>query len=388
MIEHIANTYKRFPLTLVKGEGCYLWDSDGNKYLDMVSGIAVCSLGHCNPKVTQAIRDQADKLVHISNLYWNQPQIELAELLTKNSFADKVFFCNSGTEAVEAAIKLARKYGHGTKGENCHEIIALDGSFHGRTMGALSATGQHIYQKGFEPLLPGFTHVPINDINALKLAINKNTAAIILEPIQGEGGVKPLNNEYLQDIRKISDENNIILIFDEIQVGIGRTGTFFAYEQTPVMPDVLCLAKALGNGLPIGAMLAKDNIMEHFTPGTHASTFGGNPLCCAVSKVVFETISNPEFLLEVQNKGALLMTNLQEISKNFDIIKEIRGKGLIIGIEFHSPQPKLTDYFIKNGILTILSHEKILRLIPPLIINNDQINIFLAIFRNYLKSQT
>jgi predicted acetylornithine/succinylornithine family transaminase len=354
----------------------------------MVSGIAVCSLGHCHPKITKAIKEQAEKLLHISNLYWNQPQLELAEILTKNSFADKVFFCNSGTEAVEAAIKLARKYGHDTKGENCHEIIALDGSFHGRTMGALSATGQRIYQKGFEPLLPGFTHVPINDINALKLALNKNTVAIILEPIQGEGGVRPLGNEYLLDVRKIADENNAILIFDEIQVGLGRTGALFTYEQTPVIPDILCLAKALGNGLPIGAMLAKDNIMEHFTPGSHASTFGGNPLSCAVAKAVLETINNPEFLLEVQTKSSLLMTKLQEISKNFDIIKEIRGRGLIIGIEFQAPQPELTDYFIKNNILTIISHEKILRLIPPLIINNDQINKFLAVFSAYLKLKT
>lgn len=383
--ENIANTYKRFPLTIVKGEGCYLWDSDGNKYLDMVSGIAVCSLGHCNPKITDAIKDQAEKLIHISNLYWNQPQIELAGLLTENSFADKVFFCNSGTETVEAAIKLARKYGHDTKGENCHEIIALEGSFHGRTMGSLSATGQQIYQKGFEPLLPGFIHVPINDINALKLALNKNTVAIMLEPIQGEGGVRPLSNEYLLEMKKIADENNIIIIFDEIQVGLGRTGALFAYEQTPVTPDILCLAKALGNGLPIGAMLAKNNIMEHFTPGSHASTFGGNPLCCAVSKTVLETINNPEFLLEVQKKGALLKTKLQDLSKNFHNIKEIRGKGLIIGIEFHNPQPELTDYFIKNGILTIVSHEKILRLLPPLIINNDQINIFLNVFNDYLK---
>ncbi len=385
MIENIANTYKRFPLTLVKGEECYLWDSDGNKYLDMVAGIAVCSLGHCHPKITKVIKEQAEKLIHVSNLYWNQPQIELAEILTKNSFADKVFFCNSGAEAVEAAIKLARKYGHETKGENCHEIIALEGSFHGRTMGALSATGQQVYRKGFEPLLPGFIHVPINDINSLKLAVNNNTVAIMLEPIQGEGGVRPLSSEYLLEIRKIADEKGIVLIFDEVQVGLGRTGTLFAYEQTPVVPDILCLSKALGNGLPIGAMLATDNIMKHFTPGSHASTFGGNPLCCAVSKAALEIINNPEFLFEIQKKGHLITAKLQEMAKNFDMIKEIRGKGLIVGVEFNAPQPKLTDYFIKNGILTIVSHEKILRLLPPLIIKNDEINYFLTVFNNYLK---
>jgi acetylornithine/succinyldiaminopimelate/putrescine aminotransferase len=215
--------------------------------------------------------------------------------------------------------------------------------------------------------------------------VNNNTVAIMLEPIQGEGGVRPLSSEYLLEIRKIADEKGIVLIFDEVQVGLGRTGTLFAYEQTPVVPDILCLSKALGNGLPIGAMLATDNIMKHFTPGSHASTFGGNPLCCAVSKAALEIINNPEFLFEIQKKGHLITAKLQEMAKNFDMIKEIRGKGLIVGVEFNAPQPKLTDYFIKNGILTIVSHEKILRLLPPLIIKNDEINYFLTVFNNYLK---
>ncbi len=372
--DSIAKTYSRFPLTLIKGRGAKVWDDRGREYIDFAAGIAVCSLGHCHPEVSSAIAKQADELVHVSNLYWNKPQCDLAWMLTKYSFADRVFFCNSGAESVEAAIKLARRFGHDTRGPDCFEIICLRDSFHGRTLATITATGQPVFQRGFDPLPPGFTHVPPNNVNALRLAAGPRTAAILVEPIQGEGGVRILSDEFLTAAREICDNIGALLIFDEVQVGMGRTGTLFAYEQSPVVPDVMCLAKALGNGIPIGAMLAREEIMSHLTPGSHASTFGGNPLACSAAKVVMETMTAPGFLDEVQRKGHRLAKALADLAADHpELIKEVRGRGLIQAAELRNPYPDLALKLLDRGFLTLLSREKILRLVPPLIIEDEHI---------------
>ncbi|MEZ0329760.1 MAG: aspartate aminotransferase family protein [Dissulfuribacterales bacterium] len=383
--DHIANTYRRFPITIVRGAGTRVWDDHGREYLDFVAGIAVCSLGHCNPAIIQAAQAQLERLVHVSNLYWSQPQMELAEILCRHSFADRVFFCNSGTEAMESAIKLARHRGHDLHGPDCYEIICLEGSFHGRTMAALSATGQRVYHRGFEPLMPGFKHVPLNNSHALKRAITHRTCAILLEPIQGEGGVRIAMDEFLQTARQLCDEHDLLLMFDEVQVGMGRTGSLFAYEQTSVTPDVMCLAKALGNGLPIGAMLAGETTMTHLPPGSHASTFGGNPVSCAAALEVVKTMLSNGFLQGVQEKGDYLQQGLTAIAaQHSNKVKEVRGRGLIQAMEFRSPMPDLALKLLDRGILAILSHDTVLRLIPPLVITKDEIDLLLKTLQEIL----
>jgi predicted acetylornithine/succinylornithine family transaminase len=367
----------------VRGKGCKVWDDKGREYLDFTAGIAVCGLGHCHPKVTETIERQAKTLIHVSNLYWTVPQIEVARLLTKNSFAERVFFCNSGAEAVEGALKLARRHGHENRGPDCYQIISLEDSFHGRTLATLAATGQPLFQKGFEPMPSGFIHIPRNDINALKQAASPRTAAILIEPIQGEGGVLPVNDDFLLAAREICDSLGALLIFDEVQVGMGRTGTLFAYEQTPVIPDVICLAKALGNGFPIGAMLAKNGVMSYLPPGSHASTFGGNPLACAVAKTVIEMLTEPGFLDNVKEMGTYLKTGLESLAKkHHKAILEVRGKGLIQAIEFKKPRPELGNQLMKAGLLVLVSREKTLRLVPPLIITKKEINTMLETLEN------
>ena len=374
----VADTYKRFPVTFVRGSGTRLWDDQGREYIDFTSGIAVCSLGHCHPKVTDAIQKQAETLVHTSNLYWIEQQARLAERLARRSFADQAFFCNSGAESVEAAIKLARKRGHELRGPNCYDIVCLEGSFHGRTLAAITATGQPQYQHGFEPLVPGFTHIAPNDVYAAQLAIGQRTAAVIVEPILGEGGVRPLDDEFLLAIRRLCDEHDAILIFDEVQVGMGRIGSLFAYEQTPVVPDVLCLAKALGNGVPIGAMLARKEVMCHFTPGSHASTFGGNPLSCAAANAVLDVMSAPGFFDHVKEMAAVLRRGLEELAAvKAGKIVDIRGRGLIQALEFAEPVPDLGLKLLEKGLLVLLGQEKIVRLLPPLIISQEEIESFL-----------
>ncbi|MBI4794153.1 MAG: aspartate aminotransferase family protein, partial [Deltaproteobacteria bacterium] len=296
------NTYGRYPAVMVEGRGCMLKDEHGREYLDFLAGIAVCGLGHCHPAVTAAIVAQAGRLVHVSNLYYTVPQTELAELLVANSFADRVFLANSGAEVNEAAIKLARKHG----GPGRYEIISLEGSFHGRTLATVAATGQARFHKGFEPLPEGFVHAPFGDLAALERMISAKTCAILCEPLQGEGGVRPLAAEYLQGIRQLCDSHNLLLLFDEVQVGMGRTGTLFAYEQFGIEPDIMTLAKALGNGLAIGAMLARGLVAASFVPGDHASTFGGNPVACAAAVTVMQTMLAAGFLPAVQQKGEYL----------------------------------------------------------------------------------
>lgn len=379
----IANTYSRFPVTLVRGKGCKVWDDKGKEYLDFAAGIAVCSLGHCHPAVTEAITRQAGILVHVSNLYWTIPQLEVAHLLTENSFADRVFFCNSGAESIEGALKLARRHGHQNRGPDCYEVICLEGSFHGRTLATIAATGQPVFQQGFEPMPSGFVHVPPNSITALKLASGPRTAAVLIEPIQGEGGVRPVSNEFLLAAREICDRLGALLIFDEVQVGMGRTGTLFAYEQTPVVPDVICLAKALGNGFPVGAMLAKEEVMSHLPPGSHASTFGGNPVACAAAKVVIETLTSPGFLDSVKETGTHMKIGLESLAdKHSEKILEVRGRGLIHAIEFREPVPDLANKLMEDGFLVLLSQGKIIRLVPPLIITKAEINVMIDAIEN------
>ena len=320
--KYIMNTYKRLPLFIVKGRGNRVYDAEGKEYLDFVSGLAVNNIGHCNPRVTVAFQKQAQRLVHTSNLFYTEPQVKLAKLLVENSFADKVFFCNSGAEANEAAIKLIRKYSSG-KETGRYEIITALNSFHGRTMATLTATGQDKFHKGFEPLVPGFSYVPFNDIAAVEKAINDKTAAVMIEPIQGEGGVNIPDRDYLKRLREICDFNGILLALDEVQTGIGRTGKLFAYQHTGIEPDIMTLAKGLGGGLPIGAMLAKDHVASAFTPGTHASTFGGTPLVCSAAVEVMKILTEDEIILDnCRRMGSYLVDELNNLKLKYpDIIR-------------------------------------------------------------------
>lgn len=372
--KYLFPTYKRPPVVLVKGEGCRVWDENGKEYLDFVGGIAVCALGHSSPVVSKALEVQSKKLVHVSNLYYTRPQVELAELLVENSFADRVFFCNSGAEANEAAIKLARRYSREKFGAGRHEIISMVGSFHGRTMATLSATGQEKIQKGYDPLLDGFKFVPFNDLPALEIAISDSTCAVILEPIQGEGGVVCPAPDYLKGVKEICEKKNVTLIFDEVQVGMGRTGKLFAYEHYGVTPHIMTLAKALGNGLPIGAMLSIEEMSSAFGPGSHASTFGGTPLVTAVSKEVLNSLISDGWIDHCRKMGAYFKAKLGELQSRHNCIKEIRGLGLIIGVELDQPAAPIVDACLERGFLVNAAQEKVLRFVPPLIIGKAEID--------------
>lgn len=371
--------YARYPAAMVSGEGCRLVDGDGHEYLDFLAGIAVCALGHCHPKVTGAICEQAGKLVHVSNLYYTEPMTRLAEILVANSFAEKVFMANSGAEANEAAIKLARING----GEGRFEIISLSGSFHGRTLATVAATGQPKFHKGFEPMPEGFLHAPFGDLDQLKKMITSRTCAILCEPLQGEGGVRPLEKEYLQGIRKLCDDNNLLLIFDEIQTGMGRTGTLFAYEQLGVTPDIMTLAKGLGNGLPIGAMLTSDELAAPFVPGTHASTFGGNPVASAAAVAVLEVMLEDGFLAGVREKGAYFRNELEKLAERYPhLISSVRGLGMILGAVLTDVGVPLgtdivNDMFDK-GFLMNFAGNVALRFVPPLVVTTEEIDELIA----------
>ncbi|MFH1702792.1 MAG: acetylornithine transaminase [Nitrospirota bacterium] len=373
---YIMNTYKRFPIVLRKGRGMKVWSTDGKEYLDFVGGVAVNILGHCHPKVVIAIQKQAQRLLHVSNYYHIGPQIRLAKLLVQHTFADKVFFCNSGAEANEAAIKLARKYSKENVNPDRFEIITAENSFHGRTLAALTATGQEKFQKGFEPLVPGFKHVPFNDIDAIGQAITMNTCAIMLEPVLGEGGVKIPDPDYLKEVRKICDENSLLLILDEVQTGMGRTGKFFAYEHFGITPDIMTIAKGLGGGVPIGAMLSTDKVASAFQPGTHASTFGGNPLVCAAAVTTIETLLEDGFILDQCNRMSEYMKerliNLRE--KFPHLIADIRGLGLLIGMELTRECEPLVKACLEMGVLVNCAAGNVLRFIPPLIVQKKDID--------------
>ena len=373
---YIMNTYNRFPVVLRKGRGMKVWGSDGKEYLDFVSGVAVNILGHCHPKVVVAVQKQVQRLIHVSNYYHIEPQIKLAQLLVENSFADKVFFCNSGAEANEAAIKLARKYSKEHVHPKLFEIIAATNSFHGRTLATLTATGQEKFQKGFEPLVPGFKHVPFNDPHALSKAVSKNTCALLLEPIQAEGGVILPEENYFKAVRDFCNEHDLLLILDEVQTGMGRTGKLFAHEHYGIKPDIMTIAKGLGGGAPIGAMLATERVASAFQPGNHATTFGGNPLVCAAAVATIETLLEDGFILDQCNRmSTYLMKGLYQLKEEFpSLITEIRGKGLLIGMALTTDGGPLVTKCLEKGVLINCTAGNVLRFIPPLIVQQKDIN--------------
>ena len=369
----IIGNYSRYPISIIRGEGSYVYDSNNKKYLDFISGIAVNNLGHSNEGIKKAIIEQLDKLVHISNLFLIPSQIKLAKSLTSNLPRYKVFFCNSGTEANEAAFKLARKWGIFN---NKRTIISVTGGFHGRTFGSLSATTPKKYKEGFYPLVPGFKTAKFNDINSIKSIIkeDKKILAVIIEPIQGEAGVKISDKKYLQELFKICKKNKILLIADEVQVGIGRTGKLFGFENYDIKPDIITLAKALGGGIPCGAIIANPDISDFLTPGSHGTTMGGNPLAMASGLSMLNQIKKPSFLINVNKKGELFLDKLKKLSSS-DLIKEVRGKGLILAIEFYEEKKArlFANKCIKNGLLVLITEKYNVRILPPLNVKNNEI---------------
>ena len=374
----IAKTYKRFPIVITKGKGCSLWDTEGKKYIDFVAGIAVCNLGHAHPKISEALSRQADILLHVSNLYYTEPQVELACRLTENSFADRVFFCNSGAEANEAAIKLARKYFKDKGEKERYRIVTMEKSFHGRTMATLSATGQDKIRKGFEPILEGFDYIPFNDIDALQKSIGSSTCAVLLEPIQGEGGVRCPDPDYLKAVRRLCDETEVLLIFDEIQTGMGRTGKLFAYEHFGIEPDIMTLAKALANGLPIGAMLAREEVAEAFGPGAHASTFGGTPIITAASIQVVKVLLEENLIHHCAKMGAYFKERLSGLKAKHESIVDVRGMGLLLGMKLKIEGDAIVNSCMEKGFLINCIQGNILRFIPPLIVEKEEIDALIA----------
>ena len=375
--KYVAKNYGRYPIGLVRGKGMVVWDASGKKYIDFVAGLAVDNLGHCPPTVVNAIRKQAGKLLHVSNLYHIEPQSQLAAELTRLTFANKFFFCNSGTEANEAAIKLARRWFYDNGQPKRFEIITMNDSFHGRTMASLSATAQKKNHAGFKPLLPGFKYVPFNDITALKKALTKKTCAVLIEPIQGEGGVNPAQKTYLKTLRRICNEKGILLIFDEIQTGFGRTGPLFAYERYKIKPDIITLAKALGGGIAIGAMGSTNKIIQSFSPGTHGATFGGNPLACAASLASLKTLTKKGFLQRASSQGDYFLKQLNYLKENFSIIREVRGAGLMLAIELNQPGAKIVTDCMKEGLLINCIQQNTIRFLPPLIITRKEIDLLI-----------
>ena len=380
----IMPTYARFPIVFDHGKGCELTDVDGKTYLDFTAGIAVNCLGYDHPALNAAIEKQAREMLHVSNLYWHENMVATAEKLTRLSGLDQVFMCNSGAEANEAAMKLARIYAKHEKAKEAVEIIAMDHSFHGRTYAAITATGQPKYQKDLDPLMPAIRHVPFNDINALKKAISPRTAAILLEPIQGEGGIHPADPEYLKAVRALCDEQNIVLIFDEVQCGIGRTGTFFAYQQYGLKPDIVCFAKGIAGGVPMGGIIGSARVSQYFTPGTHASTFGAGPLATAAANVVLDIVGDPAFLEDVKQKGEYLTNGLREIQTKCGVITDIRGLGLMQGIELKCEAAPVVNRAIDNGLLLVGAGKNVIRFVPPLIVSEAEIDRAMAILEKAL----
>jgi acetylornithine/N-succinyldiaminopimelate aminotransferase len=377
--QYLMNTYTRLPLTVERGQGCLVYDAEGREYLDCLAGIAVNIMGHAHPDIVDAITRQARQLIHTSNLFYTEPQTQLAERLVEHSFADKVFFCNSGAEANEAAIKLARRYSTKTFGPERFEILTMLNSFHGRTLASLTATGQPALQEGFGPMVPGFRYVPFNDLETLKENLTPETAAIMLEPIQAEGGVVVPDVDYLKNLRKLCTERQILLIFDEVQTGMGRTGTLFAYEQFGIRPDIMTLAKGLGGGVPIGACLATDTVAAVFEPGTHASTFGGNPLACAAALKVLDLLIDGGKLEQGRAAGEYLAKGLAKLSEQFSCIRESRGMGLLQGLELTIDGKPFVIECLERRVLINCTMGRVLRFVPPFIISNSQIDRLLGV---------
>jgi len=380
----VMNTYGRQPLVLVKGEGCRVWDDQGREYLDLVAGLAVCNLGHAHPEVARAAAAQLTQLVHVSNLYYSTPMVELAELLVRLSFADRVFFANSGAEVNEGAIKLVRRYSRERFGPGRHRIICTENSFHGRTLGALSATGQSKFWQGFDPLLEGFLFVPFNDLKALAAAVDDSVCAVLLEPIQGEGGVCLPDADYLKGVRRLCAENHLLLVLDEIQTGLGRTGRLFAHEHFGIQPDVMTLAKALAGGLPMGALLATAEVAGSFVPGAHASTFGGGPVIAAAAATAVALLSDEKLLAEVRAKGDYLQKALLKLMAGFPVIRQVRGLGLMWGLELAREGAPLVAACRERGVLVNCTQGNVVRLLPPLIVSTEELNRGLQVLEEAL----
>lgn len=370
--EYVAQTYKRPPFVLTHGKGMKVWDETGKEYLDMVSGIAVMALGHSDTQVAEIIQEQAEKLIHVSNLYYTAPQAQLAQLLCEKSFADRVFFCNSGAEANEACIKFARKYAFANNDHQRREIVSFSNAFHGRTMGALAVTPKEQYQKPFQPLMGAAKTLPFNNIAAAEAGISSETCAVLVEPIQGEGGVYPASVEFIQNLRRLCDEHGALLVFDEVQCGLGRTGTLWAYEQYGVTPDLMALAKPLAAGLPMGACLMTEKVHSAVAPGDHGSTFAAGALVSAVAKHVLERVSQPEFLAHVNEVGVYLWERLHEL--NAPQIVEIRGRGLMVGMELNIPVGDIVNAGYEHGLLLVGAGTHTLRFVPPLIMEKSDVD--------------
>jgi acetylornithine/N-succinyldiaminopimelate aminotransferase len=375
--EYVYPTYDRAPVIFVRGEGAKLYDDAGGVYLDFLSGIAVNALGHNHPRIVATLADQASKIIHVSNLFHNEFQAPLAERLCDLSGMHRVFFCNSGTEAIEAAIKVSRNRAFRAAGGRPHakfEIVALTNSFHGRTLGALSLTGQEKYRQPFEPLIPGVRFVAPNDVEALKRAVNQNTGAVIVEPIQGEGGIQILTQEFLDAARAVCDQHRALLVFDEVQCGLGRTGRYFAFQGTEIEPDLVTLAKPLGLGIPMGALLGAEDTRDDFTAGVHGSTFAGGPLACRLSLEFFNIMEEQEFLPRIVQRGAYLYDRLCALQRKFAFVKDVRGRGLMLGMELTFPGKKIVRSMLQRGFVINCAHEKVLRFLPPYIITESQID--------------
>jgi predicted acetylornithine/succinylornithine family transaminase len=380
---YLMSTYTRTKVAFVRGEGARLWDAEGREYLDLFSGLAVTNLGHAHPAVVRAITEQAGKVLHVSNLQYCEPEAKLAEILCTRSFADRVFLSNSGAEANEAAIKLARRWGHGQGGQRT-EIVSALGSFHGRTLATLTATGQEKVRVGFQPLPPGFRYVPYDDAAALERALTDATVGLILEPIQGEGGVTVPGPDYLARARRLCDERGVLLIFDEVQVGMGRTGTLFAYEQCGVEPDIMTLAKALASGIPIGATLAREEVAASFTPGSHGSTFGGNAVAAAAAVATLETMLADGFLAGVRTRAARFRRGLDALAERSARVAAVRGRGLILGVELREPGAGIVEACLARGLVINCTADRVIRLLPPLIISDAEIDRGLGVLEEVL----
>ena len=368
--KYVIANYGRLPRVITKGEGCYLYDADGNKILDMFPGWAVSAIGHCHPKVVEALRTQAGELLHIDNTFYSEPQGKLAKLLSDRAFGGKCFFCNSGAEANEAALKLARLH----TSEEKYKFITAEGSFHGRTFATMTATAQPRHHQGLLPLLPGFVYVPFNDVDALESAFSDEVAAVMVEPIQGEGGINLADAEYLQEIRRLCDEHGAVLIFDEVTTGIGRTGKWFAYQHFDVEPDIITMAKALGGGTAIGAMMAKEEVAASLVPGKHATTFGGNALVCAAAVAVIEAIEEENLLENANQLGRYTMDKLQQLKQKHSVIDSVRGVGLMIGVQLNSSGTEIVSKCLENGLRINCTQGTVLRFMPPMIATKSQIN--------------
>lgn len=382
----LFQTYGRFPLTFVRGEGARLWDDGGRCFLDLVGGLAVCNVGHCHPKVVRAIQEQASRLIHVSNFYYHPPMVELAERLVELSFAERVFFCNSGAEANEGAIKLARKVAKDRGHPDRFEVITMEGSFHGRTLATVTATAQEKYHRGFEPLVEGFRYVPFGDLEALRSAISPRTCAVMAEPIQGEGGVRVAPQGYLKGLRELCDEAGVLLILDEVQTGMGRTGMLFAHQADGMVPHVMTLAKGIAGGLPMGVLLATEDIAASLTPGTHASTFGGNPVAAAAGLAVLSVLVDDGLLQQMAPVARSLKEGLEGLARKYpELVLDVRGRGLMLGMELREPCRPLVDACMAKGVLINCTVERVVRLVPPLVLTMEEVEEALQVLESSMQ---